>query len=269
MLNVPELERQWLRYKTKSFIKPIGITTGIILFILSMSLYLLHTKSENKAPKISNTEHNKTIHIIKDSTQMERNTTKSDNETLVLHPSLNFVDNINDSKVQIENPDSASIKPKKIDLSSIQKPTENKLSQVPTNEVEKISPLVIPKVTTTQTSHSSMNVKPTKMEIEVRNSDDDLQDVIERFKKTNNPTLGIFLAKRYYDLHNYDQAYNYALLTNQINSKLDMSWIIFSKSLVKLGKKDMAISTLKTYIKNSNSPQAITLLDEIETGRFK
>ena len=101
------------------------------------------------------------------------------------------------------------------------------------------------------------------------NVDEDMQDVIQRFKKTNNPTLGLFLAKKYYDMKQYDLAYNYALLTNQLDSKVDMSWIIFSKSLVKLGQKDKAISTLKSYINNSHSKQAISLLDEIETGRFK
>ena len=67
----------------------------------------------------------------------------------------------------------------------------------------------------------------------------------------------------------YNLAYNYALLTNQIDSKIDMSWIIFTKSLVKLGQKDKAVNTLQTYIKDSNSKQAATLLEEIESGRFK
>ena len=113
------------------------------------------------------------------------------------------------------------------------------------------------------------DIKNKKIQIEVHNVDDDLQDVIQRFKKTNNPTLGLFLAKRYYDMQKYNLSYNYALLTNQIDSKIDMSWIIFTKSLVKLGQKDMAVNTLKLYIKNSNSKQAATLLDEIESGRFK
>ena len=107
------------------------------------------------------------------------------------------------------------------------------------------------------------------IEIEKHSVDEDLSDVITRFKKTNNPVLSLFLAKKYYSMKNYDQAYNYALVTNQLDNKIDMSWIIFSKSLVKLGQKDMAISTLKTYINNSRSPNAAALLEEIQEGRFQ
>jgi hypothetical protein len=268
MLNIQELERQWIQYKIKSYMKPVAIISSGIVLLVVVSVYFLTSKPVKQNSNADKKDQNISTHVVKNIPTNEiNNTANANNDTLVLHPSLGFVENMNSKhEVYIDKEPASVIKPKPVEISPNHKNVESQPTQ--TTTVEQITPVVIPKVSATPTLHTQAS-KPTKMEIEVRNSDDDIQDVIERFKKSNNPTLGIFLAKRYYDMHNYDQAYNYALQTNQINSKIDMSWIIFSKSLVKLGKKDMAISTLKTYIKNSNSSQAITLLDEIETGRFK
>ena len=50
---------------------------------------------------------------------------------------------------------------------------------------------------------------------------------------------------------------------------MDESWIIFAKSLVKLGKTEQAKKTLQAYIGESNSDSARSLLDSIERGSFK
>ena len=79
----------------------------------------------------------------------------------------------------------------------------------------------------------------------------------------------ILIAKKYYELGEYHKAYNYALITNQIDRDIEASWIIFAKSLVKLKQKDMAIKTLKQYLESSHSSSAKILLDEILSGKFK
>ena len=73
---------------------------------------------------------------------------------------------------------------------------------------------------------------PEKIKINKENSD--IQDVIKRFNINKNPALSLFIAKRYYQIGEYEAAYNYAQTTNNIDNKIDESWIIFSKSLVKL-----------------------------------
>ena len=108
-----------------------------------------------------------------------------------------------------------------------------------------------------------------KISIKRQNTQDDIHDIIKRFKNNNNPALSLFVAKKYYELGNYHQAYNYSLITNKINKEIKVSWIIFAKSLVKLGKRDKAISILKKYIQQSNSSSAQILLDEIRTGKFQ
>jgi tetratricopeptide (TPR) repeat protein len=117
----------------------------------------------------------------------------------------------------------------------------------------------------------TVSTQPTSKKISIKrqNTQDDIHDIIKRFKNNNNPALSLFVAKKYYELGNYHQAYNYSLITNKINKEIKVSWIIFAKSLVKLGKKDKAISILKKYIQQSNSSSAQILLDEIRTGKFQ
>lgn len=112
-------------------------------------------------------------------------------------------------------------------------------------------------------------LKKSTININRQNTQEDIALVIARFKKNNNPALSLFIAKKYYELQNYNQSYNYALMTNAINDNIDASWIIFSKSLVKLNKKDEAIKTLTKYIKYSHSSQAKILLEEISSGKFE
>jgi len=123
---------------------------------------------------------------------------------------------------------------------------------------------VIKKHKTIQKKHKISSVK-----IKTVNTKKSFQYIINRFKKNHNPILGLFIAKKYYTLKNYKQSYNYALITNNINNKLEGSWIIFAKSLIKLKQKNRAINVLKDYIKSSDSKHAKLLLDRIEKGKFK
>jgi tetratricopeptide (TPR) repeat protein len=108
-----------------------------------------------------------------------------------------------------------------------------------------------------------------KLNINRKSDEKDIQDVIKRFKKNKNPALSLFVAKRFYAIGNYQQSYNYALITNELNSDIEDSWLIFAKSLVKLGQRDMAISTLESYIEDSRSIKAKLLLDSIKNGTMK
>ena len=97
----------------------------------------------------------------------------------------------------------------------------------------------------------------------------DIHEIEERFKSNSNPHLGLYIARYHYDHANYTEAYNYALKTNAINNTVEESWLIFAKSLVKLGKTDQAKKTLQQYISHSNSDNARNLLDSLEKGDGK
>ena len=109
----------------------------------------------------------------------------------------------------------------------------------------------------------------TQVTISTKEEADDINDVIRRFKKNKNPALSLFIAKRYYEMKNYQKAYNYALVTNEIDNNIEESWLIFVKSLVKLGQKEMAVKTLNSYIEHSGSTRAKLLLEDIAQGTFQ
>lgn len=97
----------------------------------------------------------------------------------------------------------------------------------------------------------------------------DIEELQNRFKETSNANLGLYIAKYHYDRGNYAEAYNYALKTNAINSRIEESWLLFSKALVKLGRTEQAKKTLQLYVQQSDSDAAKALLNSIEKGAFK
>jgi len=115
-------------------------------------------------------------------------------------------------------------------------------------------------------------IKEKKLEtitIKHKNNNQDIENLVKRFEKNNNPSLSLFIAKKYYKQGKYDKAYKYALITNDLDNKIEDSWLIFTKSLVKLDRKQKAINLLTKYIKHSNSENAKLLLDEIKDGKLR
>ncbi|MEA3370260.1 MAG: hypothetical protein U9Q40_02900 [Campylobacterota bacterium] len=181
----------------------------------------------------------------------------NNNEPLKLAPSFDFIKNMQHSSTPYYNSESMA---KQVVKTKKQEPKQDIKKQV----IEEIvQDLTVDKTPTVKQEEIQ------KVTIKRRNITDDIKHIIKRFKKNNNPALSLFVAKKYYELGDYHKAYNYALITNQINSDIDASWIVFSKSLVKMNEKEMAIKTLKEYIESSHSSSAQILLDEIVSGKFK
>ena len=277
MLNTRDLEQRWLRYKIKFYIPHFIIFISIIIIsVIILTFFNSDKKDIKKLPEEINktqreTQTNKEITIktpkvalIKKSIEVksidyneslvitpkiqEKEPSNISNNSLKLAPSLDFMKNMQHAHLPyykeepiIENQSVSAI------VEETQKP----------EPVEKIQEAVV----------AEEEIK--KIRIKRRDASKDIRDIIKRFKKNNNPALSLFVAKKYYELGEYHKAYNYALITNQINRDIDESWIIFTKSLVKLKQKKMAIKTLNEYLKSSHSSSAKILLDEIISGKFK
>jgi len=253
MLNIHDLERRWLRYKIKSY---IPLFTAIIAFIAISSVVLKSVLSSDiETEKIAltqkeilkeqpNTENTKQSVILNIPENTSTQTVSK--KTLMLKPSLRFMDNIEEGlDPYIEEEDSNNLQ---IDEKPVKKTNEYRQDYVLEAPVSK--------------AQNSLTITTKK-------SESDLKDVIRRFKKNKNPALSLFIAKRYYELGQYQKSYNYALMTNEIDKSIDDSWILFSKSLVKLGQHKLAIVTLKSYLKTNKSSQAEILLRKIEAGSFR
>ena len=217
MTNVYELEKRWVQYKVKSYITDKKVLFSIIsILLLILFLSFSNDKSLHVENKIQNSSHVEKSIVEKEPLKDKKTTTsKSENivikEKVVLSPSLNFIKNIDRDKTDA-NKEKKSLK---------------------------ISKQLIKKERVVNDSKSeSISFKRTATK-------NDIDSVIKRFNENNNPVLSLFIARKYYELGDYNKAYNYALITNRINNDIEDSWIVFAKSLVKMGKKDKAV-------KNSN-----------------
>jgi len=216
MLNIQDLERRWIKYKIKTYVPLILGATGLVVATIFATFYI---SLEKETPiiiqkKIVVKEKNISIipkkEVIKEIIVVEEKVTKvkeilpnnsKRDERLVLKPSLSFMDNIEDnlSPYNYEE-EKAEIKQKKV-------------VEVPTKVVET-------KVVEEKAIPIPTQPKKLVLSVKEQSSTEDLKDVIRRFKKNKNPTLSLFIAKRYYDLGNYQKSYNYALMTNEIDKKL-------------------------------------------------
>jgi hypothetical protein len=90
----------------------------------------------------------------------------------------------------------------------------------------------------------------------------------EKFDSTHNIVFALMLAEEYYLNKNYNESNKWALIANNLDADNEKSWLWFAKSKVKLGHKEDAILALKTYIKNSKSQAAQSLLNQITLGEM-
>lgn len=261
MPNIPELERRWLRYKLKSYLPYIFIL--LVLFIIITIIIIFMNSSAHESPSLESLQNSKKsiktpvenlkVKIPTDTPKAIEQQSLVNNDITTLAPSMNFIKHLEHSSQPYYA--NNNLKNKK---------------NLPVKQTKKKVEEIVLDTTPTQ-KHQEESIKEIthKISIKRKNTDQDILEIIARFKKSNNPTLSLFVAKKYYEIGNYHQSYNYALITNQINSEIEDSWIIFAKSLTKLGKKNMAIKTLQDYIRQSHSSSAQTLLDEIVLGKFK
>jgi tetratricopeptide (TPR) repeat protein len=278
MLNIHELEARHRKYKLKTYIPYTIVLVSLFIIVVLVYLFINKTQDSNKISTIS-MKKDKELSKLKEKntvTAIENNKTivKKEKPTVVaikkiikkeqisISPSMNFMKDIqSDKKSQYEH-NSKEIKAEK---PKIKKSLKQSVQTVVNEPIVEITPIQEPiKVKKIEKLEDTAVKK-----INISKTDQDIQHVIKRFKKNNNPALSLFIAKNYYKIGEYHKAYNYALITNELNNDIEGSWIVFAKSLVKLNEKEMAIKTLKKYVNTSHSSQAKILLDEILSGKFK
>ncbi len=266
MLNIVDLEKRWMIYKIKSYLPHFSIFISLIVIVSIFLSFSRNPQGIEKSKKailtlpIKKVQKDKEllplsvqapvmnlepIKVVKLKPQVMPTSQK-----VMIAPSLEFMRKMQNSMQPYYK--NETIKKKHL------------IEQVAAPKIEVVEQQVV-----IQEYKTPVPVKVKKISIKRQNTQNDIYEIITRFKKNNNPALSLFVAKKYYELQDYQQAYNYALITNKINKEIESSWIIFSKSLVKLGKRDKAVSTLKKYIKQSHSSTARILLDEIYAGKFK
>jgi tetratricopeptide (TPR) repeat protein len=283
MLNVYELENRWKIYKIKSFIPYVVILTSSII-ILTLSYFFIFSakkeiplqinnpvKVEKKQEEVQPTvatnnsiQESPPVIIQETQTILKQEVVTSAIQPLpqvhvrdkvILAPSLSFMKTMDRDSLPLYD-----------NTPSVEEEVNQENSSNNTLATQKQPQTVVAQQVVVEQPSPS---QPSSVSIQRKDTLSDLKQVVKRFEKNENPALSLFIAKKYYELGDYHKAYSYSLRTNDLNSNIEESWIIFSKSLVKLNEKEMAIKTLKQYIQHSNSNQAKVLLDEINSGKFK
>ncbi len=299
MLDIRHLEQQWLRYKLKKYI-PFMVTLVAVVLILTLALLFFfkqpaisqHTTA-SQTPASSTAVPQKHLHVAETPTtqhhetpdinavekatgtvQAPRGNTASSRpyQPKKLEPSYDFLNKISyEAETKIELPP----KPKQPSQPKPKPKPKPQRQQLNTNIApaaeEKIDTILQPTPTTAPKAVASTPSPsiPKGIKISRIKSQGEIQDIIHRFKANKSPVLGLYLARYYYKMQQYEKAYNYALSTNNIDPNIEESWLIFASSLMKLSKKAQAVKTLKAYIKNSGSLNAKSLLDTIQNGAFQ
>jgi len=265
MLNIPDLEKRWLRYKIKSSLPYFLLTLLTVFFVVGYSLISVNTEVD-KQQKTTNT----TISTIKknvpkkEPTIQEKTTVKKAQSTqkdiIALHNTTNEKEAV---------PSANKLSPSMDFINAFERYTppvqhEVKKHSQTVKKVKKTTPVV----ETVQEEKPAPVVRAT-ITIERQDTSKDIQNILKRFERDKNPALSLFLAKKYYELGNYQKASRYALITNGLNKDIEDSWLIFSKSLVKMHQKEKAVKILRQYINSSHSSNAAVLLHDILSGDFQ
>ena len=279
MHNIHNLEQRWLRYKIKSYMPLIIIVVFSVILIVTLYLIL----SSKKTSDLDTKDELKKEKQTKEKVLKEKNTTKSEKTKVeksdtTKKPADKIHDVVSKNVDRLENNEKIILTPsfdfmKKLRTESIHsydmQDTDRSHSEQNSDTIEQEQNSDT--IEQEQENTHSTDEKKQKAQISISRKEDrnDLKDVIKRFKKNNNPALSLFIAKKYYKFGDYEKAYNYSLMTNEINNDIEESWIIFAKSLVKLNKREKAIKTLTRYVNHSGSGNAKVLLDNIKSGKFK
>lgn len=279
MLNIKELEEKHKRYRFK---KNLPYVIGALVSGIVFTLYTIFTNQSQqmtqetkKEAEVKKQEPTVISNMIEPPMPTKhKEEPKTEDPKMILSPSLGFLSESYESVPTIHN---TAPQPPRDQIVNIPPPIEVKIftneketkvvepsiQEAKKEEVKEIVEIKeVPKIQAPIEPKGIVNIS-------IKDSDDNLDDVIKRFKNSKDPKLSLFIAKKYYQAGDYEQAYNYALATNNLNNNIEESWLIFAKALLKLNKKDEAIETLQRYISFSKSATASQLLNDILVGKIK
>ncbi|WP_415407696.1 CDC27 family protein [Sulfurovum sp. CS9] len=240
MYDIKPLEEEWKKYKKKKR-RPWFVLIFSIFFILLISFTFLNYKEldflkfndKSKAAVVTN--HSTAVLIDKALTTLETKKPKGSEVSQITETKPMIVISENSSMEIVEDlpiaEDVKAIKEPSVKIETLEKPRK----KMHINIIE-------------STSVSAY------------------KDVERRFEQSHDTEDSLFLARSYYNKKNYKKAEYWALQTNKVNGNIEESWLIFTKSKVKLGRKNEAIHILTNYVKKSNSVKAQSLLNKIKKG---
>ena len=268
MHKVKELENRWFNYKVKQMIMPTIKVSS--LYLLMVGFYYMYDKNADMvlsplktnvlgvSMDVNDSVVEKRLLVTKtiskpEEAQKKQDITIAEKEKIVLSPIIPVIDmekeeRISETVKKYKTPKAKhTVKAKKNsyltakELAVIRKP--KKIVEVlPARKTKKIH------FTSTSTNY--------------------VEQMKQKFSKSNSPRDALLLAKTYYKNAQYGESEQWALSANKLDNSLEDSWLFFAKSKAKLGKKKEALTILVSYYKKSHSVKAKRLIGQIKTGKI-
>jgi tetratricopeptide (TPR) repeat protein len=292
MINTIELEKRWLRYKTKIF-RSLLFIIFFVLAIPYLSYYLFqqYTLIIEKEKSISKVERQDEQLNVKDELAP-----KVENiNDVVLAPSIPIIDFNNEKqmdrvaeKKKIEQKEEKQkieqqkIEQKKAEKSRLDKKQAYRQKMAKRRALEKKRALeknsserknLIKAKGSSALTSSELGVvnganidRKESKKITFHTTSNNYMPIMKRkFEQNKNPREAILIAKAYYKAGNYVESEKWALIANNLDKNSEESWFLFAKSKAKLGKRREALKILVSYHKKTKSPQAKELIEKIQS----
>lgn len=130
--------------------------------------------------------------------------------------------------------------------------------------IKKINPKKVAKVEKKSFKQQVLKKDSKKVVKKIKNVD--IYTKLEtKFKKSKDFKVALKLSRLYYTSKKYKKSLKWAKIANELNQKDDGSWILFAKTKIKMGQKDIAKKALITYSKAYDSKKVKELLHRISS----
>jgi len=296
MINIIQLEKRWLRYKTKIY-RSLLFILFFLLAIPYLSYYLfqqynlmVESKDEHNISKVeiqSEQLSSKDELAPKVEKKLTNDYDVNDVNDVLLAPSIPIIDFNNEKKidraVEQKKAEQKKAEQKQIYRSRVKREQAYRQKMAKRRELERKRALakksldkkkLVKANSSTALSSSELGVvngddidKKESKKINFNRSGNNYMSIMKsKFTQNKNPREAILISTAYYKAGNYVESEKWALSANNLDENIEESWFLFAKSKAKLGKDREAIKILLSYYKKTKSDKAKELITKIKSG---
>ncbi len=116
-----------------------------------------------------------------------------------------------------------------------------------------------------EATHPTNNVTVNQAGSSISMTSSTLKELETLFQKRQSYSIAMQIAREYYQKGEYEASLKWAKKANKLDRKKEDAWVMYAKSLYKLGKKSEAKKILMFYLKFENSTGVKELLRQWES----
>jgi tetratricopeptide (TPR) repeat protein len=263
MLKTEEIitiEERWREYKNKILFRKLVAVFLVLIFIASFVLLFLVLSERAKV-------NNETPEIKADNNTTSQISDESANNIIVIDKESK--DEAIEENKTIESADKtapvqSTTVPKTITPTVTNKNDAPKIEANPNDNQPPVKNEQPPAI-------QEIIAPPVENKIFIETNDiQNIEELIKKFEASNNIVFATMISEEYFDRKDYKKSLEWALRANELDSQNELSWIMFARNQVKLGKREDAIRALEIYTDYAkDAVSASNLLKNIKSGEYK